>query len=112
MKQPVLTALVVVTALATAAVHAYLATVMRPGEIDVIFTLNALGYVGLLIAWLLPALTSFRRLITIAFIVYTLVTILGWVAIGDKTALLGWADKTIEVVLLGALGLTLRRNRP
>jgi hypothetical protein len=111
MKQPGLTALVVVTALATAAVHAYLATVMRPGEIDLMFTLNALGYVSLLIAWLLPALAAFRRVITIAFIVYTLVTILGWLAIGDKTSLLGWADKAIEVVLLATLGLTLRRHR-
>lgn len=108
MQRSVFTTLVIVMTIATAAVHAYLATVMRPGEIDLIFTLNALGYIALLIAWLLPALALFRRAITVVFMLYTLVTILGWVAIGDKTSMVGWADKSVEVVLLVALGLTLR----
>jgi len=103
------TPVVVLATLATAAVHAYLATVMRPGEIDLIFTLNALGYVSLLVLWLLPALAARRRLITLAFIAYTLVTIAAWVVMGDKTSLIGWADKLVEAVLVAMLVITLRR---
>ncbi len=98
-------------ALATAAIHAYLN--VRLGRLDVVFTLNALGYVALLVALYLPALAARRKTILLIFFVYTLVTIAGWVALGDKSftseALVGWADKAIEVALAALLFREYRR---
>ena len=103
--------LIAVLALATAAIHAYLN--VRLGRLDVVFTLNALGYVALLVALLLPALAARRKTILLMFFVYTLVTIAGWVAMGDKSftvgALVGWADKAIEVALAVLLYREYRR---
>ncbi len=77
--------LIVALALTTAALHFGAALDQRifPDGPDPLFTLNGLGYVGLLLASFLPLefLRSRRRLIGRVFLIYTLVTIAAWVII-------------------------------
>ena len=93
---------IILLALATAAIHF---TLLFP---DVMFILNALGYLGLLAAYFLP-IPFFREkhgLVRWAFMAFTAVTILAWVAMGDKSwpgGALGYFTKTIELVLLALL---------
>jgi hypothetical protein len=95
--------LIVVLGLATALIHLYLN--VRLGSLDIPFTLNALGYLTLLVALFLPIkfLEGRERLVHYVFMAFTVVTILAWVALGDKADLLGWLDKAIEVLLVLAL---------
>ncbi len=90
---------IILTALATALIHFSL---LFP---DVLFILNGLGYLTLLAAYLLPVdlAKANHNLIRWVFIAFTLVTILAWVAIGDKSwpaGSLGYLTKIIEVVLI------------
>ena len=85
--------------LATAAIHF---TLLFP---DPVFILNSLGYLALLAAYFLPLpfAKDNPRLVRWAFMGFIIVTILAWVAIGDKswpTGALGYVTKIIEVVLL------------
>jgi hypothetical protein len=74
-------------------------------SISVLFTLNGLGYLALLGAYLLQPgfLAGQKSLIRIAFIAYTVVTIVAWVAIGEKSDLLGIVTKIDEIILVVAL---------
>jgi hypothetical protein len=77
------------------------------------FILNGLGYLGLLAAYFLPIpfAKDNHGLVRWAFIGYTLVTILAWVAIGDKSwpgGALGYIAKTIEVLLIASLWIDSR----
>ncbi len=97
--------------LGTAAIHAYLNVMMN--RIDPVMTLNALGYMALLGAYLL--LPNRRKVVTYAFIAYTAVTIVAWLAIGYKgfdtpLGVIGWIDKLIEVVLIVYLIASLKRR--
>lgn len=83
---------------------------------DFVFILNGLGYLVLLAVYFLPIdFTKHRHnLVRWAFIAYTLVTILGWVAIGDKSwpgGALGYLTKLIEIVLIGFLIMDGRQSR-
>ncbi|MBI5030828.1 MAG: hypothetical protein HZB51_09895 [Chloroflexi bacterium] len=71
---------------------------------DVMFMLNGLGYLTLLVALFLPnaQLARHRSKIRWALIAFTAVTILAWVAMGERI-LIGYVDKLIEVVLIGLL---------
>ena len=83
------------------------------GRLDVPFTLNGLGFLGLLIAYVLPlpgALGQlqqrFHGLLRWGFMGFAVITILAWVALGDKSlpaGLLGYVTKLIEVGLIAAL---------
>lgn len=77
--------LIIALALATAALHLGAALDRRifPDGPDPLFTLNALGYVGLLLAYFLPLgfLKSRRELVRTAFIVYSVITVAAWVII-------------------------------
>lgn len=110
------TAIVVLT-LATAAIHFYLVP-----DVGLMFVLNGLGYLALLVALLWPPaflrswLAGRERWVHYAFIAYTAVTVLLWVAIGDKRfetflGQIGWTDKIIEVLLIAALVLDLRQEK-
>ncbi len=108
MSKTTLRTLIIILTLATAAIHFYLNLVM--GRFDVVFTLNGLGYLGLLGAFLLPipGLKGREKLVWTAFMAYTAVTILAWVAMGEKNiattqGILGYIDKAVELLLLGAL---------
>jgi hypothetical protein len=94
--------IIAILTLMTAGIHF---TLLFP---DPLFILNGLGYLTLLAAYLLPI--SIARdnhgLVRWVFISFTVVTIIAWLAIGVKTwpeGALGYATKTIEVLLVVAL---------
>lgn len=72
---------------------------------DVLFILNGLGYLTLLAAYFLPIdlARKYHNLIRWLFIAFTLVTILAWIVMGDKSwpaGSLGYLTKIIEVILI------------
>ena len=92
---------IILCALATA----YLHLTLYP---DIMFTLNGLGYLGLLGAYLLP-IAFFQQkhnLVWWALVGYTALTIILWVVMGEKdfnaspTAPIGYYAKAAEVLLL------------
>ena len=92
---------IILCALATA----YLHITLYP---DIMFTLNGLGYLGLLGAYLLP-IAFFQQkhnLVWWALVGYTALTIILWVVMGEKdfnaspTAPIGYYAKAAEVLLL------------
>ena len=97
---------IIVLGLATAAIHV---TLLFP---DTLFILNALGYLTLLGLYFLPVglFQKYHSLVRWGFIAFTLVTILAWVAMGDKGMMLGWITKGIEVALIVLLFLDGRRE--
>jgi hypothetical protein len=117
--------LIIALALITAALHLAAALDRRifPDGPDVLFTLNALGYLGMLMAYFLPLgfLQSRRRLIWQAFMAYTIFTIAAWVIIYvglfvirdghpffSVDVMYGGPAKIVELVLLSVL----RRDKP
>lgn len=78
---------------------------------DVVFILNGLGFLSLAAAYFLPIplFVQRRKWISWAYMGYTLVTILLWVAIGERSAL-GLITKAIELALLISLWLNYRRK--
>ena len=97
---------VVVLTLITAMVHLSL---LFP---DPVFILNGLGYLTLLAALYLPIprLVPHRRLVRWTLIGYAMLTILAWVAIGERT-LLGYSTTADEVALIVLLLIEGRRTR-
>ena len=71
---------------------------------DPVFILNGLGYLTLLAALYLPItrLVPYRRAVRWTLIGYTTLTILAWVAIGERT-LLGYSTTLAEVALVALL---------
>jgi hypothetical protein len=90
---------IVILTLATALIHFYLNVLM--GKLDVLFTLNGLGYLALLAALFLPLplVSRYRPLVRWAMIAFTLLTIVAWVVLGARDVL-GYVDKVIEVALV------------
>lgn len=107
-----LQAIIVLAATATALIHLWLAFQFL-GGVDPVFVLNGLGFLGLtLLLFLpLPLLDRYRNLIRWALIAYTLVTIIGWIFVGDKDLWIAYVVKAIEVVLVFALWLDWQRAR-
>jgi hypothetical protein len=68
---------------------------------DLVFMLNGLGYLTLLAALYLPVprLVPHRRVVRWALVGYATLTILAWVAIGERT-LLGYSTTADEVALV------------
>ena len=93
---------IVVLTLATAYIHYTLGGMM--------FMANAAGYLVLAAAMVAPlALASkYRWLIRAALIVFTLVTIGGWMMFGARI-FLGYLDKAIEVALIALLFIEMFR---
>ena len=79
---------------------------------DPAFILNGLGYLALLAALYLPIrrLVSHRRVARWALVGYAALTLLLWVAIGERTPL-GYATAADEVALVALLVLEGRRLR-
>jgi hypothetical protein len=98
---------VVVLTLITAIVHLSL---LFP---DPVFILNGLGYLTLLAALYLPIprLVPHRRLVRWTLIGYAMLTILAWVAIGERTPL-GYSTTAAEVALVLLLLVEGRRTTP
>ena len=92
---------IILAAVATAILHITLFP-------DIVFTLNGLGYLGLLSAYFLPIAFFQQRhnLAWWALVGYTALTIVLWVIMGDKTFVAGTSSatgyyaKAAEVLLL------------
>lgn len=103
---------IIILTLATALIHAALAfSALRLGDMTTfsMFILNGLGYLTLLAAYYLPLpiARDYPKLVRWAFVAFTAVTILGWVAFGERNWV-GYGDKLIELALIVLL-LTDRR---
>lgn len=104
MNRRTLRAVILVTGLISALVHLIVLNLLL-GKIDLLFTLNGLGYLGLLAAFFfdLPLLSDRRQLVNLAFIAFAAVTIVAWFVLGDMTDVLGIVTKIDEAVLIAAL---------
>jgi hypothetical protein len=96
--------IIILSAIATAILHMMLFP-------DIMFTLNGLGYLGLLGAYFLP-ISFFQQRHTLVWWVlvgYTALTIILWVIMGEKdfsastNSMIGYYAKAAEVLLLGGL---------
>lgn len=78
---------------------------------DIMFTLNGLGYLGLLGAYFLPISFFQQRhnLVWWALVGYTALTIILWIIMGEKnfsastSSMIGYYAKAAELLLLGFL---------
>ena len=91
--------IIILLTLATAGIHFSL---LFP---DPMFMLNAIGYLSLLAAYFLPVpiFRKYHAYVRWAFIGFTLVTILAWILMGDKSwpgGALGYITKGIEILLV------------
>ena len=79
---------------------------------DPVFILNGLGYLTLLAGLYLPItrLVPYRQVVRWTLIGYATLTILAWVAIGERT-LLGYSTTAGEVALVALLLIEGRRMR-
>lgn len=112
MTLPLLRVAIVTLTVATAAIHLALSATA-----GLMFVLNGLGYLALLAALLLPLpfLAGRAKQVHFAFMAYTAVTILAWVAIGEKDLSqplgpIGYTNKAVEALLIAALWLHLQRT--
>lgn len=99
---------IILLTLATALVH-----LQRGIEFGMpMFIANGIGYLVLVAALYVPVafLAPYRKWIRWALIAFTLVTIVGWIAIGDKAEMIGWITKAIEIVLVILLFLDGRQK--
>jgi hypothetical protein len=107
---------IVLLTLVTAAVHLILLNIMMvniKGSIDLLFTLNGLGYLALLVAYFIPVpvAKNNHNLVRWVYMGFTILTILAWVAMGTKSgpgASLGYFTKIVEVALVVLLWLDRR----
>ncbi len=111
MNKSVLRGVILVTGLITAGVHLFMNVVM--GHFDLLFTLNGLGYLGLLTAFFfnVPWISRQRALLTYLFILYAVTTIIAWFILGSMTDPIGISTKIDEVILIIALFLNLRAEK-
>jgi hypothetical protein len=111
MSRNALRVIILITGLFTAVVH-LVALNLLLGKIDPLFTLNGLGYLGLLGAFFLdlPFLAERRRLVHLAFIAFAAVTIVAWFALGDFQDVLGIVTKIDEAILILALFMHMRSS--
>ncbi|MCH7587052.1 MAG: hypothetical protein IIC78_03290 [Chloroflexi bacterium] len=107
MKRSTLRNLIFITGLVTALSHLYLNVVI--GEFSPLFTLNAVGYLGLLAVFFLNLafLRERKNLVTLAFAAYAVLTIIAWIPSGGRD-FQGYATKVDELVLVIALILHYR----
>jgi hypothetical protein len=95
---------IILSGLATAVLHLSLYPDMGPDPI----VLNGAGYLGLLAAYFLPIpfLQQKHKLVWWALLAYTVLTIVLWVVMGEKTfvmgttSAIGYYAKAAEVVLV------------
>lgn len=70
-----------------------------------LFMLNGLGYLALLTALYLPVrqLRGWRTSVRWGLLGYTLITLIAWLVMGDKQAVLAYFTKAVELALIGLL---------
>lgn len=105
---------IVTAAVATALIHIalYFQFPVLSSPEAIVFLLNGIGYLGLtaLLFLPIPGVERFRTPLRWALILYTLVTIFGWVFVGARSTI-AYIDKGIEIVLVIALWLDWQRSR-
>lgn len=94
---------IIVLAAITAVIH-----LTRVPYTGIPFLLNAVGFVVLAVAVVgdFKFLAGRERLVQIALMAYTAITIIAWLAIGDKSlpdGLIGYVTKVVELLLLAAV---------
>lgn len=97
---------IILLVLATALIH-----LQRGIEFGMLmFIANAIGYVVLVAALYAPIqmLAPYRKWIRWLLVAFTLVTIIGWIAIGERI-LIGYIDKAIEIALVILLFIDARQ---
>lgn len=114
MNRSTLRIIILITALITAFVHLVVLNIpsLRSGEgLDLLFTLNGLGYLGLIGAFILnlPFLRGREAWVVYALMAFTVVTIIAWIAVGARSTL-GYLTKLDEAILLAASALYLRQG--
>jgi len=102
-------AAIIILTLITAAVHLIVLN-FQMGQLDLLFTLNGLGYLGLLGLYLIrPAfLATQNTLLYGVYILFTIATIVAFFIFGSMSDMLGWATKVVEVLLILALVMEMR----
>ena len=102
---------IIILTLATAAIHLALAIRIPNPMFTTVFILNALGYVVLLVAYLLPQLASYHKLVRWVFIAFTAVTVIAYFVFNASNFVnpVGLLTKAIEIALIVLLWLD-RRN--
>ncbi|NIV37725.1 MAG: hypothetical protein GWN58_52425, partial [Anaerolineae bacterium] len=103
-------AVILVTGLITALVHLIwlnIPFIRETGSPDILFTLNGLGYLGLLALFFLePAFLAEQwDFLHYIFIGYAAITIVAFLLLGDPSDLVGWFTKLDEVILIVAVWL-------
>lgn len=95
---------IIALTLITALIHLVLLNLgilNKTGSIDLLFTLNGLGYLALLYAYLNDIPKGRRDLLRWVFIAYTAVTILAWLLInGDFSDPVSLITKAVELLLI------------
>jgi hypothetical protein len=97
---------IILLALATAAIHLFLA-LTSPIPLPM-FILNGIGYLALVTALYLPQLRRYQSIIRWILIIYTAFTVIAWVFLGARSAV-GYIDKVIEIALIVLLFIEGRR---
>jgi hypothetical protein len=102
---------IIILTLVTAAIHLYIGLTLPA----TLFILNGIGYLILLAGLFLniPFARDNRNLVRWVMIAFAAVTILAWVAIGDKSwpgGALGYFTKLVEILLIVLLFMD-RRQR-
>ncbi len=90
--------MIAVLAVATAAIHLWLGI---PAGLP-LFILNGIGYIVLAGLLLAPQAAPYRPWVRLALAVFTLVTIIGWVVVGERSPI-AYIDKLIEAALVALL---------
>ncbi len=105
--------IIILLTLITAGIHLILLNIgilRDKGSIDILFTLNGLGYLALLGALLYNFPAGRERLVHYAFMAFALVTIIAWLVInGDFTDPISLITKADEVLLIVFLSMHLQR---
>ena len=104
--------IILITSLVTAVIHLVILNIMflrSSGSLDLLFTLNGLGFLALAAAFFIdfPFLRGFEKWVIYALMAFTLATIIAWIPFGSRSTL-GYLTKLDEVILLVALSLYLR----
>lgn len=108
------TAIIILTTI-TALIHLVLLNIGifgEKGSIDLLFTLNGLGYFALLYAYLNKIPAGRESLVRYAFIAYTAITILAWLMLnGDFGDPISLITKVSELLLIGYLWMDGRSSK-
>lgn len=97
---------IILLTLVTAFVHGVL---LNLGGFSFLFTLNALGYLALLGAFIYKFPPGREVLVHYALMAYAAVTIIAWFVMNGDRGVLGYSTKVVELLLIFFLWMDLGR---